>query len=97
MNDKYRMIASGIAAALCVLSASCGKKPEAPEEPVPSVKGCALIHETEFGGVYIKMPIEEFNQLGFEYGDSVTVKFSNGYTMEDIPYYNGYYTQTGYS
>ena len=95
MNDKYRMIASGIAAALCILSASCAKKPEPAEESVPSVKGCALIHETEFGGVYIKMPIEEFNQLGFEYGDSVTVKFSNGYTMEDIPYYNGYYVDAG--
>ena len=54
-----------------------------------------IIHELEFGGVYVTKTIEEFNELGFEYGDSVTVKFSNGYILEDIPYYNGYYTNNG--
>ena len=39
--------------------------------------------------------IDQFNALGYEYGDSVNVTFSNGYTLEDIPYYNGYYTATG--
>ena len=51
----------------------------------------SIIHETKFGGVYIKSTIDEFNQLGFKYGDSVDVKFSNGYELKDIPYYNGYY------
>ncbi|MBR6349300.1 MAG: tyrosine-protein phosphatase [Lachnospiraceae bacterium] len=54
-----------------------------------------IIHEPEFGGVYIEMTIEDFNALGFEYGDSVKVVFSNGYVLEDIPYYNGYYVNTG--
>ena len=56
---------------------------------------CGIIHEQEFGGVYIKSTIEDFNELGFKYGDSVNVKFSNGYELKDIPYYNGYYTKTG--
>ncbi len=55
----------------------------------------ALQHETEFGGVYLKMTIDEFNALGFKYGDSVDVTFSNGYKLEDIPYYNGYYVDAG--
>ncbi len=59
------------------------------------VTGLGCIHEPEFGGVYIEMTIDDFNALGFEYGDSVTVSFSNGYTLEDLPYYNGYYTVTG--
>ena len=41
--------------------------------------------------------IEEFNALGFAYGDSVDISFSNGYTLEDQPYYNGYYTESGES
>ena len=54
-----------------------------------------LQHETEFGGVYLKMTIDQFNALGFQYGDSVDVTFSNGYRLEDIPYYNGYYVDAG--
>ena len=64
-------------------------------EDTPSVEGLATIHEEEFGGVYIKMTIDDFNEQGFTYGDSVDVIFSNGYTLEDIPYYNGYYVDAG--
>lgn len=56
---------------------------------------CEIQHEEEFGGVYIKSTIEDFNELGFEYGDSVNIVFSNGYHLDGIPYYNGYYTKTG--
>jgi hypothetical protein len=41
------------------------------------------------------MSIDEFNALGFEYGDCVDVMFSNGYELQDIPYYNGYYVNVG--
>lgn len=51
--------------------------------------------DEEFGGVYIDLTTDEFNALGFACGDGVTVTFSNGYTLEDIPYYSGYYTQNG--
>ncbi len=56
---------------------------------------CAIIHEPEFGGIYITKTIEEFNALGFAYGDSVDIAFSNGITLTDLPYYNGYYTKNG--
>lgn len=74
---------------LVLLVVSCGSKSKL------SVKNLEIIHESEFGGVYIKSTIEDFNKKGFKYGDSVTVKFSNDYTLKDIPYYNGYYTANG--
>ena len=52
------------------------------------------IYEPKFGGSYLDIAIDDFNNLGFEYGDSVDVTFSNGYKLSDIPYYNGNYTKT---
>ncbi|MBQ7560611.1 MAG: tyrosine-protein phosphatase [Synergistaceae bacterium] len=54
-----------------------------------------ISHQTTFGGIIIDCSIEKFNSLGFEYGDSVNINFSNGKTLTDIPYYNGYYTKIG--
>ncbi|MCR4590144.1 MAG: tyrosine-protein phosphatase [Lachnospiraceae bacterium] len=59
------------------------------------ISDMAVIHEEEFGGVYIDLTIDEFNALGFEFGDSVDISFSNGYKLQDIPYYNGYYAHNG--
>ncbi len=70
-----------------------GCQPKEPEKL--HTEELPLQHETEFGGVYLKMTIDQFNALGFQYGDSVDVTFSNGYRLEDIPYYNGYYVDAG--
>ncbi len=64
-------------------------------ENAPALSEGQILHEEEFGGVYITSTIDEFNALGFTYGDSLTITFSNGYALEDLPYYNGYYTLTG--
>ena len=54
--------------------------------------GTVKVEEDQlYGNVVVDMDIEEFNALGFNYGDSVDVIFSNGYKLEDIPYYTGYY------
>jgi len=97
-------------AVMCSILVSCRTQPEpAPPEPEPapeqtepepaedviSIENYPVEHETEFGGIYIKISIDDFNSLGFQYGDSVDVLFSNGYTLEDIPYYNGYYVDAG--
>ena len=52
-------------------------------------------HDTKFGGIYINISIDDFNKLGFKYGDSIDVHFSNNYELKDIPYYNGYYVDIG--
>ena len=60
-----------------------------------TVSARKVIQEEEFGGIYIDLSIEDFNALGFDYGDEVSIYFSNGYKLENIPYYNGYYVKTG--
>lgn len=62
---------------------------------VPSLENCALIYDTNFGGAYANISIDSFNELGFRFGDSVDMDFSNGYFLHDIPYYNGYYVDEG--
>ena len=64
-------------------------------DSVPVSSDLAIMHEEEFGGIYLGLTIEEFNSLGYAYGDSVTVRFSNGYELPGIPYYNGFYAQNG--
>ncbi len=65
-----------------LLSACAGEK----KTQGPEAKDIGIIHETEFGGIYIDLTIDEFNNLGFAYGDSLNINISNGYSLEDIPY-----------
>lgn len=51
--------------------------------------------EPEFGGIYIKTSPEELDKLGFHLGDSIDVRFDNGYELTDVPIYNGYYSKIG--
>ena len=92
MKNRKRMLAV-LSVVLCILFCipACTKK----QDDALSVRDLNVIHEPEFGGVYLTMTIEDFNAKGFLYGDSVTVSFSNGYTMDDLPYYNGYYVDVG--
>ncbi|MGN0364098.1 MAG: tyrosine-protein phosphatase [Bilifractor sp.] len=43
----------------------------------------------------IDLSLDEFNNAGFSFGDSVDVIFDNGFKLEDIPYYDGYYARRG--
>ena len=70
---------------------SCKKEDNKKEE----LNNKSIEHESEFGGIYIHETIDEFNELGFKYGDSINISFSNGKSLDDIPYYNGYYTKNG--
>ena len=54
-----------------------------------------IMHEEKFGGIYFDITIDDFNALGFAYGDSVDIEFSNGTSFKDLPYYNGYYVDIG--
>lgn len=54
-----------------------------------------VVRDEEFGNVYIDLTIDEFNDLGFAYGDSLDISFDNGKSFEDIPYYSGYYCPVG--
>ena len=68
---------------------------EPPAGDVIELANVPVSRDTSFGGVYINVTIDEFYALGFSFGDSVDIRFSNGYTLEHIPYYNGYYVNVG--
>ena len=85
-----KKIVSAILAALICFAALCGCSSKKPE-----LSGVKIMHETKFGGIYFDCTIEAFNALGFVYGDSVDIVFSNGQKLEDLPYYNGYYVDIG--
>ena len=61
----------------------------------PVLKNRSIHRDDEFGGAYIDISIPEFNKLGFKYGDSLDLKFSNNVTYSDIGYYSGYYVPAG--
>ena len=96
MKIKLKNILVILSCVLVLMCTGCQKNEPQPEEPdTLEVKDLGTEHESEFGGVYLKISIDDFNSLGFQYGDSVDIVFSNGYTLEDIPYYNGYYVPAG--
>lgn len=88
-----------ILSALCLGSvfiaclSGCSEQAES-AEPV-SLQDCGLIYDTNFGGAYADISIDDFNALGFAFGDSVDMVFSNGYELDDVPYFNGYYVKEG--
>lgn len=65
------------------------------KDKTPTLGKTAIEHETKFGGVYIKITIDDFNAMGFAFGDSLNVTFSNGFELKDLPYYNGFYVDMG--
>lgn len=69
---------------------SCGKK----DSPL-STGEIGVIQDTKFGSILMGIPLEDFNSLGFSFGDGIDISFTNGFKIENIPYYNGYYVPTG--
>ncbi len=59
----------------------------------PKVSGSILEIE-KYGHASTDILIEDFEKLGFKYGDTVTVVFDNGFVLE-APYLDGYYVENG--
>ena len=51
--------------------------------------------DEKFGAALLSVDQASFEALGFQLGDSCDVVFSNGYTLTDVPYFNGYYVRNG--
>lgn len=84
---KAKVLGFIIVAMMVVAGMLCGCAGNAAK---PSLEA-KVAHDDFFGGIYIDTPVEELDKAGFALGDSVDVIFSNGCSLEDIPYYNGYY------
>lgn len=66
---------------------SCGKNNN------PILKDAAIHEDPKFGSATVEISIDSFNNLGFKLGDSCNISFSNGYKIDDVPYFNGYYVK----
>ena len=71
----------------------CNNKKEDNKKPI--LDSYSIHHDDEFGGAYIDISRDDFNKLGFAFGDSIDISFSNGTKYEDIGYYSGYYVPAG--
>lgn len=49
----------------------------------------------KYGHTLLDLTIADFEKAGFELGDTVDVTFDNGYTLTDIPFFDGYYVAKG--
>ena len=75
---------------------SCNKdKDSSKKEEAPILNNYSIHRDDEFGGAYIDISIADFNNLGFKFGDSLDLSFSNNVKYEDIGYYSGYYVPAG--
>ncbi len=56
----------------------------------------AVIHKhAKFDSAALNLDAADFTAAGFALGDSLNIAFSNGLTLTDVPYFNGYYAKTG--
>ncbi|MCR5041134.1 MAG: tyrosine-protein phosphatase [Clostridia bacterium] len=87
MKKRISCAALALVTVLCVLS-GCGAEKATTGE-------ISIVKDTEFGNIYIEPSIDGFNALGFDFGDSVDVRFDSGEELKDVPYYSGYYVPVG--
>ena len=61
---------------------------------VPTIGGISVFEIPDTGEAALRISRIQFNKT-FSYGDSLDVEFSNGYTLSNIPYYNGWFAKQG--
>ena len=101
---KIKLLTAVLLAASGLLAA-CGKQTAetpaapAPEEQTPesgpAAENIPLEMDPVFRSTNAKISREEMEALGFEFGDSLTLSFSTGLVLDDIPYHDGYYVKPG--
>lgn len=87
---RTRMVGLSLAFLFSASLVSCDKK----DSPL-STGEIGVIQDTKFGSILMGIPLEDFNSLGFSFVDGIDISFTNGFKIENIPYYNGYYVPTG--
>ena len=86
-----RTLAAVLAVVFCFLAfSSCRTADNA-----PVLSRANISEDTKFKAATVDIYIDGFNELGFALGDSCDISFSNGYTLTDVPYFDGYYVKNG--
>ena len=82
-------------AAFFLCSCSAAKDGGSSEKSKEVVITCSATKDEKYDCAVLDVKPDEFNEAGFALGDSCDVEFGNGFKLQDVPYYNGYYVQTG--
>ncbi len=90
MLSSSRTIKTLLLTLASLFVSSCASAPSKPQ-----LRDAAISEDAKFKAANIGISIDGFNALGFALGDSCDVSFSNGYSLTDVPYYNGYYVKNG--
>ena len=89
--SKLSKLLSVLLALVLALSA-CGLNVTPKDAPTLTAE---VSQDPKFDAAVFSLTAEDFAAAGFAFGDSCDVVFSNGYSLKDVPYYNGYYVKTG--
>lgn len=82
MIKKKRLLILVLCLAVIIMG-SCGQN--------ETTTGELVVSESEYSNVELHITSEELEKIGILPGDSVNIEFSNGFEIEDIPLYTGYY------
>ncbi len=54
-----------------------------------------VVQQERFDSAVTDFTSDDLAEAGFAFGDSCDISFSNGYTLTDVPYFDGYYVRRG--
>jgi len=75
---------------LTLLAGLCGCADT--DKPAAEVQ-TQVFRDEKFGAALMALDQAEFELPGFTLGDSCSITFENGYTLTDVPYYDGFYVK----
>lgn len=75
--------------------ASSQASAEQQAEPEALTMTTSVSQDKKYDAVVFSLTQDEFEACGYSLGDSVNVKFSNGSSIDDVPFFNGYYVRLG--
>lgn len=92
-KDKImRKIICFIMVFVCALAVG-GCKQKADKSQSSAEVTSTVSRDTKYNSATVALSQEEFEKAGFKLGDSCDIEFENGYILEDVPFYNGYYVK----
>ena len=91
MNKK--LIALLLDCVLLLGCVGCGKVGNKSDQSGSMEVVSTVTRDTKFNSAILALSPEEFEEKGFELGDSCDIEFENGYSLTDVPIYNGYYVK----
>ena len=94
-KNTFRIIAALLILTLLMGLTSCGTAGSEGSDRDVETLTATVAKDSKFDSAVLSLRAEDFSEAGFAFGDSFYVEFSNGYSLTDVPYYNGYYVKTG--